>query len=55
MTTDDRFEWGGTRLDASEVDSEFDCPRCGVTRPSTAVGYDALGYPVCPVCGFEAR
>jgi|APHM01.1.fsa_nt_gi hypothetical protein len=55
MTADDRFHWTGPQRDASEVDSEFDCPRCEVTRPSTAVQYDALGYPVCPVCGFESR
>ncbi|MFB6194140.1 MAG: hypothetical protein ABEI75_03650 [Halobaculum sp.] len=59
MTTDDRFrregEPSGPSLDPSEVESEFDCPRCGVTRTSTDVGYDVLGYPVCPACGFESQ
>jgi len=32
----------------------FDCPECDVTAPSTSVPYDALGYVVCPVCGYAA-
>lgn len=31
--------------------SYFVCGACGATDRSTEVGYDSLGYPVCPTCG----
>ena len=34
--------------------STFRCPDCGETARSTSVPYDALGYPVCPVCSYGA-
>lgn len=29
----------------------FECTACGAELPGTTVGYDDLGYPVCPECG----
>lgn len=32
--------------------SRFECDICGATRTTTAVDYDWLGYPICPVCTY---
>ncbi len=34
-------------------ESRFECPECGETVASGSVEYNRLGYPICPVCGFE--
>jgi len=28
----------------------FECAACGAAIPANTVGYDDLGYPVCPAC-----
>lgn len=31
----------------------FECKVCGTQRVATAVEYDRLGYPICPVCTYR--
>jgi len=49
----------GTQADSeNERGSEqqrFECAVCGTRRAATAVEYDTLGYPVCPVCTYSHR
>ena len=30
----------------------FECAVCGARRVATAITYDNLGYPICPVCTY---
>ena len=36
---------------AFEWTSYFECAACGELERADGVGYDSLGYPVCPGCG----
>ena len=35
--------------------ARFECALCAETALATAIPYDALGYPICPTCGFHNR
>jgi transcription elongation factor Elf1 len=46
----------GTRVGSQEQTQReqavFQCSVCGARRVATAIEYDTLGYPICPVCTY---
>lgn len=36
-------------------DSTFECSFCETKHASRTIAYDALGYPICPVCEYDHR